>query len=149
LSVSPAKTREATEQGEAMAGQRPVGVTIVAVLAWISGLFSIIGGVLLLITGMETASQSRTVVVISAIISILIGLVVIIVSRGLFRGAPGARTVVTIVFALNIVNSLVQFFTSTQSLWVALLSALPSIIGIVLLYTQKANAFFGSGTARA
>lgn len=127
-----------------MAGARPVGVTIVAVLAWISGLFSIIGGILLLISGVETASMNRGAITVAAIISILIGIIVIVVSLGLFRGSRGARTVVTIVFALNIINAIVQIFTGTQSLWTALLSALPAIIGIILLYTQRANAFFNS-----
>lgn len=131
-----------------MAASRPVGVTIVAVLAWISGFFSILGGVLLLFSGLETATQSRTVITISAIISILIGIVVILVSLGLFRGSNGARIVVTVVFILNIVNAVVQIISGTQGWWSALLSALPSIIGVILLYTQRANAFFGTGSAR-
>lgn len=131
-----------------MAGPRPVGVTIVAVLAWISGLFSIIGGILLIVSGLETESQSRGLIVTSAVIGIIIGIVVIIVSLGLFRGSNGARTITTIVFALNIVNSVVQLFSGTESLWTAILSALPSIIGIILLYTKSANAFFGTPVTR-
>lgn len=127
-----------------MAGPRPVGVTIVAVLAWISGLFSIIGGILIIVSGLEVESTNRAGLITAAIISIVIGIVVIVVSLGLFRGSRTARTVTTIVFALNIINAVVQMFTGTQSLWTAILSALPSIIGIVLLYTQKANTFFGT-----
>ena len=129
-----------------MAGSRPVGVTIVAVLAWISGLFSIIGGILLIVSGLEVASMERGWVITAAVISIIIGVVVIIVSLGLFRGSNVARTIITIVFVLNIINAVVQIFTGTQSLWTAILSALPSIIGVILLYTKSANAFFGTGT---
>ncbi|MGK3950986.1 hypothetical protein ACLKM7_01540 [Microbacterium sp. I2] len=125
-----------------MAQSRPVGVTIVAVLAWISGFFSILGGILLLISGLEVASMSREALIIAAVISIIVGIVVIIVSFGLFRGSNVARIITTVVFVLNIVNAVVQIFTGTQSLWTALLSALPSIIGVILLYTKSANAFF-------
>ena len=125
-----------------MAQSRPVGVTIVAVLAWISGFFSILGGVLMIISGLEVASMSREALIIAAVISIIVGIVVIIVSFGLFRGSNVARIIVTVVFVLNIVNAIIQMFTGTQSLWTALLSALPSIIGVILLYTKSANAFF-------
>jgi uncharacterized membrane protein len=125
-----------------MAQSRPVGVTIVAVLAWISGFFSILGGILMLISGLEVASMSREALIIAAVISIIIGIVVIIVSFGLFRGSNVARIITTVVFVLNIVNAVVQIFTGTQSIWTALLSALPSIIGVILLYTKSANAFF-------
>ena len=131
-----------------MAGSRPVGVTIVAVLAWISGLFSIIGGILLLLSGLETASMPRGLIVTSAIISILIGIIVILVSLGLFRGSNGARIVVTIVFILNIVNAILQLFQRQDSLWTAILSALPAIIGLILLYTKSANNFFASRALR-
>lgn len=130
-----------------MAGSRPIGVTIVAVLAWISGLFSIIGGILLIISGLETTGQPRGLVITTAVISILIGIVIIIVSLGLFRGSNGARTITAIIFALNILNAVVQLFQRTESLWTAILSALPAIVGLVLLYTKDANAFFGTSTA--
>jgi uncharacterized membrane protein len=126
-----------------MADSRPVGVTVVAVLAWISGFFSILGGILLLISGLEVASMSREALIVAAVISIIVGIVVIIVSFGLFRGSNVARTITTVVFVLNIINAIVQIFTGTQSIWTALLSALPSIIGVILLYTKPANAFFG------
>ena len=121
---------------------RPVGVTIVAVLAWISGFFSILGGILMIISGLEVASMPREALIVAAVISIIVGIVVIIVSFGLFRGSNVARIITTVVFVLNIVNAIVQMFTGTQSIWTALLSALPSIIGVILLYTKPANAFF-------
>jgi len=125
-----------------MAGSRPLGVTIVAVLAWISGFFSILGGILMLVSGLEVASMSREALIVAAVISIIVGVIVILVSFGLFRGNNTARIITTVVFVLNIVNAVVQMFSGTQSLWTALLSALPSIIGVILLYTKSANAFF-------
>ena len=60
-----------------MASSRPVGVTIVAVLAWISGALSILGGVLLLISGLEVASMPRGALVAAAVISIIVGIITI------------------------------------------------------------------------
>jgi hypothetical protein len=126
-----------------MATSRPVGVTIVAILAWISGFFSILGGILLIVSGLEVSSMSREALIFAAVISIVVGIVVIVVAFGLFRGSNVARWIVTVVFALNIINAIVQLFSGTQSLWTALLSALPSIIGVILLWTKSANAYFG------
>jgi hypothetical protein len=125
-----------------MAESRPVGVTIVAILAWISGFFSILGGILMIVSGLEVASMSRELLIVAAVISIVIGIVVIVVAFGLFRGSNAARIITTVVFALNILNAIIQLFSGTQSLWTALLSALPSIIGVILLWTKSASAFF-------
>lgn len=130
-----------------MAGSRPVGVTIVAILAWISGFFSILGGILMIVSGLEVASMSRDALIVASVISIVIGIVVIIVAFGLFRGNNVARIITTIVFALNILNAIIQLFSRTQSLWTALLSALPSIIGVILLWTRSANEYFTSRRA--
>lgn len=130
-----------------MAGKRPVGVTIVAVLAWISGLFSILGGILLIVSGLEVESTPRGLLITGAVISIIIGIIVIVVSLGLFRGSNAARVITTVVFVLNIANAVFQMFGGNQSLWTAILSALPAIIGLILLWTRSANAFFGTGPA--
>jgi hypothetical protein len=124
-----------------MATSRPVGVTIVAVLAWISGFFSILGGTLIIIGGIAEGGPLVHLLLI-AILTILLGIIVIIVSLGLLRGSPGARLVVTVVFVLNIVSAVLLIIGGGETIWTAFLSALPSIIGLILLYTRRANAFF-------
>lgn len=120
---------------------RPIGVTIVAVLAWISGALSIISGIVALVGGLASGGSAAHTVII-AIITILLGVVVIIVSLGLFRGRPGARLVVSILFALNLVSSVLLLVTGEQTVWSAVLSAILPVVGLILLWTGRANEFF-------
>jgi len=116
-----------------MAGQRPLGVTLVAVIAWISGALNIIGGIIQMFPGGDNFA--------AGVWALIIGIVTIVVSLGLFRGSNGARIVVTIVFVLNLLGAFFLLF-SPFTFWSALFSALFAIIGLVLLYTRSANAFF-------
>lgn len=123
---------------------RPGSVTFVAVLTYLNGILNVIGGVILLITR-DSMAQSGAAggvggITTAAIISILLGIVVIVVARGLLRGSPGARAVVTVVMIIDILNGIFLIFTGqvgggiVQILW--------SLLIIVLLYTRRANAFF-------
>ncbi|MRX45452.1 hypothetical protein [Agromyces kandeliae] len=114
---------------------RPGGVTLVAVLAWISGLLQIIGGVLTL-TGGGSAATGWTQVVIGAI--------TFLVSLGLFRGSNGARILVSIVFVLNLITAVWAMIAVPAVFWPALVAALVALIGLLLLYTRAANEFFRS-----
>ena len=76
-----------------MAGERPVGVTIVAVIAWIIGAIQIVGAILALIAGAG----------FDAWVVLIIGILTIAVSLGLFRGSNAARIIMAIVFTLNLV----------------------------------------------
>ncbi|WP_308797683.1 hypothetical protein [Agromyces silvae] len=116
-----------------MAGQRPVGVTVVAVIAWISGALNILGGVIQMFPGGDNFA--------AGVWALIIGIVTIVVSLGLFRGSNAARIVVTIVFVLNLLSAFFLLF-SPFTLWSAAISALLAGIGIALLYTRPANVFF-------
>ncbi|WP_350348426.1 hypothetical protein ABIQ69_00440 [Agromyces sp. G08B096] len=114
-------------------GERPVGVTIVAVIAWISGALQIIGGIIQVLPGGDNFW--------AGVWAIVLGAVTIIVSLGLFRGSNTARIVVTIVFALNLLSAFFLLF-SPFTFWSALFSGILALVGILLLYTRPANAFF-------
>lgn len=116
-----------------MAGQRPVGVTLVAVIAWISGALNIIGGIIQLLPGGQNFG--------AGVWALIVGIVTIVVSLGLFRGSNAARIIVTIVFVLNLLSAFFLLF-SPFTFWSALFSALLAVIGIALLFTRPANAFF-------
>lgn len=122
-----------------MADTRPGGVTLVAVIAWINGLLMLLTGVLLFIGGVAADVAAVAWV---AWFSILIGAVTIVVGVGLLRGSNVARTVAAIVFVLNLITAVITMFTAPAQLWSAILSAILAIVGLVLLYSEKANAFF-------
>jgi hypothetical protein len=118
-----------------VAGPRPGGVTLVAVLAWISGALQILTGVLILLGG---EGGGTTV----AWVAIIIGALTIIVSLGLFRGNNAARIIVAIIFALNLITAIVTMFTVPAQLWSALIGGALALIGLLLLFSQRANEFF-------
>ncbi len=118
--------------------QRPLGVTLVAIIAWLSGLLQIIGSIVVVIAGVFVTWPA-----IVGWISLVIGIVTLAVGVGLWRGNPTARTIATIVFILNIVLEVLGMF-SGESLWSAITGSALSIIGLILLYTRAARAYFGS-----
>jgi len=122
-----------------MAGPRPGGVTLVAVIAWINGVLGVITGILLLTGGAAADSPAVTT---AAWITIVIGIITILVGVGLLRGSRVARIVATIVFVLNLANAIWTMFAVPGQLWAAIINALLAVIGLVLLYSARANEFF-------
>ena len=118
--------------------QRPLGVTLVAIIAWVSGLLQIIGSIIVIIAGAVVTWPA-----IIGWISLVIGAVTLAVGVGLWRGNPTARTIATIVFIINIVFEVLGMFNG-ESLWSAIAGSILSIIGLILLYTRSAREYFGS-----
>jgi glucose dehydrogenase len=114
-----------------MAGERPVGVTIVAVIAWIIGAIQIVGGILAIIAGG----------VIDAWVVLIIGILTIAVSLGLFRGNNTARIIMAVVFVLNLVVAVWAIIIGVD-FWDQIIAAILAIVGLVFLFSAKANAFF-------
>lgn len=117
-----------------------------AVLTWISGLLDIIGGTLLLfqtsVAATVEAFGGASQLIASAIVSILIGVIVIIVAAGLLRGSAGARLVVTIVEALSIVASIFLAIAYPAGAIGEYFSAAIAVVVIAILWTRRADAFF-------
>ncbi|MGP3536195.1 hypothetical protein ACTU3I_15470 [Microbacterium sp. RD1] len=118
--------------------QRPLGVTLVAIIAWLNGLFQIIGAIILIIAGLLITWPALV-----GWFSLLVGIVTLVVGIGLWRGNATARTIATIVFIVNIVLEVLGLF-SGETLWSAIAGSILSIIGLILLYTRPARAYFGS-----
>jgi hypothetical protein len=114
-----------------MAGERPVGVTIVAVIAWIIGAIQIVSAILALIAGAG----------IDAWAVLIIGILTIAVSLGLFRGTNAARIIMAVVFTLNLVIA-VWAIAIGGNFWDQIIAAVLAIVGLVFLFSAKANAFF-------
>ena len=114
-----------------MAGERPVGVTIVAVIAWIIGAIQIVGAILALIAGAG----------IDAWAVLIVGILTIAVSLGLFRGSNAARIIMAVVFTLNLVVAVWAIVIGVD-FWDQIVAAVLAIVGLVFLFSAKANAFF-------
>lgn len=125
---------------------RPAGVTIVAVLAWISGALDITSGMILLFqAGSESVVDGfgGTGRFYSAAIgSIIVGVIVVILALGLLRGSATARTIITVVEVLSIVGSLFLAFAylgAAVGEWLGIVFAL---IVLLLLWSRRSSEFF-------
>ena len=114
-----------------MAGERPVGVTIVAVIAWIIGAIQIVGGILGVIAGAG----------FNAWAVLIVGILTIAVSLGLFRGNNTARIIMAIVFTLNLIVAVWAIVIGVD-FWDQVIAGARAIIGLVFLFSKKASAFF-------
>lgn len=122
-----------------MTGTRPAGVTVVAVLAWISGAVNIIAGALLIFAAIMAPDALWY-----GLVQLVLGIVTIVLSIGLLRGRPNARIVVTVVFVLNLISALFVIFFQQAQVWSGVVSGAAVLIGLVLLWTRRANEFFRS-----
>ena len=114
-----------------MAGERPVGVTIVAVIAWIIGAIQLVGAILALIAGAGFDAWAV----------LIVGILTIAVSLGLFRGSNTARIIMAIVFVLNLVVAVWAIVIGVD-FWDQVVAAILAIVGLVFLFSARANAFF-------
>jgi hypothetical protein len=127
--------------------KRPGGVTLVAVIVWISGALQVIGGVIGLITASTTAEvngvpASAGTLTATAVVAIVLGVITIVVGAALLRGSQIARVLTTIVLALNLASAVYLLLAVPTSVWQGLLNGLLALLGIILLYTRSANAYF-------
>ena len=131
-----------------MAIDRPGGVTLVAVLAWISGLLDIIGGSLLLFQTSVDATVEQfggpSQLIASALLEILIGVVVIVVAVGLLRGNNASRVVITIFQIISIIGSVFLAIAYPAGAIGEYFSIALAAIVLILLWTGRASSFFRS-----
>ena len=116
-----------------MTGRRPFGVTLVAVLAWISGALQIVLGFFVLLSHVPWLGLA----------SMVIGVITILVSFGLFGGRNGARLLMAIVFVANIASAIYLLAAHPDQVWSAVADGVVPLLGLVLLFSPKANRFFG------
>jgi len=117
---------------------RPLGVTIVSIIAWLSGLFQIIGSLFQILGGLLITWQA-----ILGWLALVVGIITLAVGVGLWRGSSTARTIAAIVFVLTIVIGIISIF-GEGTLWGAIVGSILPLIGLGMLYTSSANRYFGS-----
>ena len=126
--------------------ERPIGITILTILAWmgavlaiLSGIGSIIGGAFLGFLGMIYGGFGGLNIV-SGIISIAFGVLAIFIGKGLWDGKNWARITALILSVLGILGSLTSLFS---------VSGIISLIigGVIIWYlgfNEEAKNYFGA-----
>ncbi len=126
--------------------KRPLGVTIVAALAIISGIFDVLGGLLLLPMQNDDAVANvfggPPMVVALAVISTLVGILTLVIAFGLLRGNPVARIGATVLQVLSLAMSLWVGIAQPSALATEIPSALLALAVIALLWSADATRFF-------
>lgn len=121
-----------------MVGQRPGGVVLIAVLAWIGAAAQIISGILVLTRVLSPDGIGTE----AAWIAIIVGVISAVVAFFLFSGSKIARILVTISFVLSLLTAIFAIIAHPANFVGPIISALVAVIGIALLYTRRANEFF-------
>jgi hypothetical protein len=119
-------------------GSRPFGVSIVLVVILVSGLIAVGAGIWRLFNREDGVGW------ISASITIVIGLIYLLVARGIANGNRGARFLVALVTFVMIATSVWALFIS-PGLWLTI--AIQILLGLIvlgLLYNARARQFFGA-----
>ena len=118
-----------------MAGARPIGVTIIGAIIVIEGILLLIGGIL----GLFTIQDGVPIFV--PIITGVIGLVYVLVARGLFRGS-GARLIVGVLTLISLVIGIWSLLFIEGIRIQGLIQALVAVIVLLVLWSPKAKVFF-------
>lgn len=120
-----------------MTGSRPIGVGILTVVIVLGGIFAILAGIVAILDFGDGAG------LVSALILLLVGLVYLLVAKGLWNGSGGARLVVAIVTALSLLNGIWLLVTSEGPERVSGLgSIIVAVIILAILYSRRASVFF-------
>ncbi len=120
----------------ATTARRPVLVTVLVVLVVLSGIGDIIAGIVAI-------SASGTG---AGVLSIVIGLVYLAVAKGLLDGRNWARMVTAVVAAVNLLFAILAVINGggSTSQGPSIGNGVLGLVILVILFTPKANAFFGS-----
>jgi len=120
----------------APAGVRPTGVTIVAILEWITGALAILGSLGMILLSSALGAFGGMMIVMG-IVTLAIGLATIVVGWGLWTLKKWAWNVAVILGALGILMGLGGVILSPQSLGSQLLGLI--INAVILYYLTRPN----------
>jgi hypothetical protein len=124
--------------------KRPAGVTVVGVIVFVLGLIYIVGGLLMTISELMLDITDFSGL---PIIMMLLGLIYVLVGKGLFDGRRLSQLVVGIVTVLGIIGVTLGLFTGdiTVSAIISYLIALAiNLLILAVLFGARGRAFFAA-----
>lgn len=124
--------------------QRPAGVTIVGVIVFLLGVIYIVGGLLMTISDLMLDIADFTAL---PIVMMLLGLIYVLVGKGLFDGRRLSQLIVGLVTVLAIIGTVLGLFTGdiTFGAIISFLIALAiNLLILTVLFGARGRAFFAS-----
>ena len=117
--------------------RRPGLVTVLVVLVVLQGIGSILAGIIALSASGMTGG----------LVQVIIGLVYLVVAKGLLDGRNWARVTAAVAAAVNLIFAILAIVNSGGSTnqGPAVGAGVIGLVILAILYSPKANAFFGSG----
>lgn len=123
---------------------RPVGVTIVAVLLIVTGILGLVAGILAIVATLAGAEAAGHLIIL-AVLAILAAILNLVFAAGILRGNRVARLIVTIVQIISVLGAVASLATSpaAESIWGHILNIAAPVVIILLLWAgERTKAFF-------
>ncbi|HXR45701.1 MAG TPA: hypothetical protein VN759_12875 [Pseudolysinimonas sp.] len=145
--AQPRVPRPAAEPRRQDGPGRPVAVTAVAVVVWIDGAVQLLTALLGFAGQGAAGTEQRGEALVSALITLLIGLATVLVGVGLLRGNRLARVVVTVFLVIGVLDAVFDIITALSegipaaAVISGVIAAL-NALGILLLWRRRARDFF-------
>ncbi|PHX61014.1 MAG: hypothetical protein CK552_02760 [Actinobacteria bacterium] len=119
---------------------RPMRVTLVGVIIVIDGLLGVLLGVL----GIFNLNDSIGAGIWGVIVSLIVGIIYLLVAKGIFDGNRISRLIVAILTVINLLKGVSYLFAGREILVNGLIDIIIALIILYLLYGGKARLFFAS-----
>lgn len=119
---------------------RPMGVTLVGVIIVISGLVGVLFGVL----GLFNLNDAVGAGIWGVLVSLVIGIIYLLVAKGIFDGNRISRLIVAILTVINLLKGISYLFAGREIIVNGLIDIIVALIVLYLLYGGKARVFFAS-----
>ncbi|MCI2956306.1 hypothetical protein MN032_01270 [Agromyces atrinae] len=123
-----------------MAVRRPAGVVFVAALAWLGAVIQMVAGSLVIAASADVDVSAGEIALAWTMIAI--GVFSFVVAFALFSGSAIARILVTASFFFSLVSAVVSLVAASAGPTAPVLSGIGALLGLVMLYTPRANAYF-------
>ena len=133
---------------ESMPARRPAGVTLLVVLIVIGGILQIVAGIILILghknaTVLRESHRSSDFLFALGIVGAVLGIIYLLVSRGLATGNGFARFIVGLISLISLAGGVWAAVTQHGNVrGQGIASTIVGFIVLALLYSPKANAFF-------
>lgn len=127
---------------------RPGSVITVIVLTWLAAILDILGGVIMMAlsrssTFTDAIDVSGATVLLSGIVSVVIGLVTAGVAAMLGAGSPFARVLVSVVMVVRVAAGVYSIvLLGTGGAMSAIVTILFAVLILALLWNKAANLYF-------